>query len=357
MKAITVIPGKAGVSLSDLNDVQQQPNSVKVKTLYTGICGTDREITAGRLGITRPEAGNSLVLGHEAVGVIESASYKSDFSAGDIVVPMVRRPGGCVNCRDGRQDYCLDGDFNEAGIRGKNGFMREYFYEDPKFLIKVSNSANAAVCVMSEPTKNIMKILEAVVSVSKRPFWDLSGGLDGKGVWIFGTGAEGLLASAVFKNAGADTVLANRRSLVGAELAVSQKTGSKVFDSSKDDIDALINDINMDVVIDTVGVPKILEDCIPRLNRNGIVVLFGTGGQGVSSLLDGGAIIRLVDKNATIVGCEDGCHDNYVQAVKFIEEQHDHYGLDQIITGHYGNDQLDVLREKIAGEIKCVIDW
>ncbi len=356
MKAITVIPGKPGASLSDMPDVQAV-GLVRVRTLHTGICGTDREIVAGRLSIARPGNGNTLILGHEAVGMVEDAPASSGFSRGNVVVPMVRRPGGCVNCRNGRQDYCIDGDFVEAGIRGKDGFMRDYFYEKPEFLVKVGNPANARTCVLAEPTKNIMKILEAVTLSAKRAMWDISGGVKGKGTWIFGTGAEGLLSAAVLADAGASVTIVNRRDLTQAEKGIAGRIGARFFNSSSGEWDAALEANKMDMVIDAVGVPDIFTEVIPRLERNGIIVLFGTGGQGEVALFDGGKIIKLVDKNATVIGCEDGARSHYESAVAFIEKNRERYGLDSIITGHSSNQDLEVLGKKDAGEIKSIIDW
>ena len=71
-----------------------------------------------------PSGYNFLVVGHESMcKVIES---KSDyFKPGDIVVPIVRRPGDYPNCLIGRPDNCSDGNKHEAGITGLHGFMRE----------------------------------------------------------------------------------------------------------------------------------------------------------------------------------------------------------------------------------------
>ncbi|MDE1825126.1 MAG: alcohol dehydrogenase catalytic domain-containing protein [Candidatus Micrarchaeota archaeon] len=356
MKAIIVTPGKAGATLADIPDTPDT-GIVKVRTLHTGICGTDREIYAGKLGITRVEKGQTLVLGHEAIGVVESAPSKSGFELGQIVVPMVRRPGGCVNCLKGRQDYCTDGNFTEAGIRGKDGFMREHFYERPEFLIKVGDPSNASICTLTEPTKNIMKILEAINLVAKRSLSDLSNGMAGKNVWIFGTGAEGLLAAAVFKDAGANIMIVNRRPASNAERTIISGIGAGFFNSSTDDWTAALKSTPMEIALDMVGVPEIFEVAIKELSRNGIIVLFGTGGQGKSMQLDGSAIIHMVDKNATVVGCEDGARKHYEEAVEFLERCNAKYGLSNIITGHYTSSNLSVLEKKGGGEIKSVIDW
>lgn len=59
-------------------------------------------------------------------------------SKGELVVPLVRPPDGCVNCRNGQSDMCIEGSYRECGIRGDCGFLREYLSEAPGFLVGVS---------------------------------------------------------------------------------------------------------------------------------------------------------------------------------------------------------------------------
>ena len=67
MRAITTVPPGGGVKLSEVNE--EKGDGIRVRTFRTGICGTDKEIAAGKLSFARPEIGNSLIIGHEAVGV------------------------------------------------------------------------------------------------------------------------------------------------------------------------------------------------------------------------------------------------------------------------------------------------
>ena len=66
MRAITTVPPGGGVKLSEVSE--EKGEGIRVRTFRTGICGTDKEIAAGKLSFARPEIGNSLIIGHEADG-------------------------------------------------------------------------------------------------------------------------------------------------------------------------------------------------------------------------------------------------------------------------------------------------
>ena len=155
MKAGVVTPGLRGsASVVDMDVPALQRGEVLVRILEVGIDGTDLEISEGRYG-EAPPGQDSLVLGHEALGEVEEGEGMP-FQKGDLVVPLVRRPDGCANCRDGRSDMCTEGNYTECGIRGRHGFLREYVSEHPEFLVKVPESLRH-VAVLSEPMSIVAK--------------------------------------------------------------------------------------------------------------------------------------------------------------------------------------------------------
>ena len=352
VKGITVRPGLAGASLDDIGE-ESGNGRVLVKTLYTGVCGTDREIVAGKLSITRAERGDRLVLGHEALGSVMDPG-SSSFSKGDLVVPMVRRPGGCANCAAGRQDYCMDGNFTEAGIRGKDGFMRESFYEEERFLVKAGSGSAGIEKILTEPMKNVMKIRESIFGVIGRGLWD---SVKDKGAWIFGTGTEGLLIGSVLSSVGMRVMLVNRHGLPEIAQELARHIGAEFFNSASGDWASGENAVPMDMVVDAAGAPSILLDAVRNIRHTGVIVLFGTGGAGIEEKLNGGTILNMVDKNLTVIGCEDGAREHYEQAVDFISENGEKYGLGKLITGIFPPEDASVLSAKQVGEIKSVIKW
>ncbi len=352
VKGIVVRPGLAGASFDDIEE-ESSNGRVLVKTLYTGVCGTDREIVAGKLSMTRAERGSRLVLGHEALGKVVDPG-NSSFSKDDIVVPMVRRPGGCANCAAGRQDYCTDGDFTEAGIRGKDGFMRESFYEEERFLVKAGTGEAGIEKVLAEPMKNVMKIRESIFGVIGRGLWD---SVKGKGAWIFGTGTEGLLIGSVMSSLGMNVMLVNRHGLPEIQQALAASIGAEFFNSSSGNWASGEKKVPMDMVVDAAGAPSIMLDAVRNIRHTGVIVLFGTGGTGMEGKLLGDTIISLVDKNLTVIGCEDGAREHYEQAVDFISENGAKYRLGKLVTGIFQPEDTTVLSAKQQGEVKSVIKW
>jgi threonine dehydrogenase-like Zn-dependent dehydrogenase len=92
MRALTVKPGySTSARLDEVPVPSHDHGSVLVRTLAVGICGTDVEIIRGDYGWA-PPGNDRLILGHESIGQVEDAPAGFGFSAGDLVVGIVRRP-------------------------------------------------------------------------------------------------------------------------------------------------------------------------------------------------------------------------------------------------------------------------
>src|SRR4029453_9463710 len=136
MRAVAVVPGNKD-SLHVRLDAPEPvpgPGEALVGVVEAGVCGTDMEIHQGLYG--EPPAGSPfLILGHENLGVVETAPAGSIVAAGDLVVSTVRRPcpERCRPCATDQNDMCLTGNFKERGIKGLHGFMSERYAEDPHY--------------------------------------------------------------------------------------------------------------------------------------------------------------------------------------------------------------------------------
>ncbi|MGC8644847.1 MAG: alcohol dehydrogenase catalytic domain-containing protein [Thermoplasmata archaeon] len=354
MRALVTVPPAGGIRLVDLP--RERGEGILVKTQFTGICGTDKELVLGKLRFARPQEGNTLVLGHEAVGKVIDPGTSSILKRGDVVVPMVRRPGGCRMCKMGRQDYCEDGDFVEAGIRGKNGFMRDEFLEDENFLIRVEEGSMERLAVLTEPLKNAMKIREVFRFMASRIPWNCDDStLRCKNLYVFGTGTEGLLISTVFRNMGMNVIAVNRHPLDENVASFLDHNGIGFLDTSKETLESRVRIERMDAAIDAVGAMDILKGISDNINNNGIVILFGTNGQMPSSLYD--VLEGIVDKNVIMAGSVDGARIHYHEAVEFIERYGKETSLERMITGVYEPEETGIFTEKEKGEIKKVIKW
>src|SRR5207302_9478237 len=121
-----------------------------MRVLEVGIDGTDAEINQGLYGEPPPGA-NFLVIGHEALSLVEGVGDGvSGFEPGDLVVSTVRRPDDCPNCQAGESDMCLFGRYTERGIKGAHGYMGEYYSESPALMAKIP-AAPRSFAVLVEP--------------------------------------------------------------------------------------------------------------------------------------------------------------------------------------------------------------
>jgi threonine dehydrogenase-like Zn-dependent dehydrogenase len=205
IRALTVQPGHTGSARLDvLDDPRPDDRECIVETMLVGVCGTDREIAGGGYGAA-PEGEDRLVIGHEAVGRIVHAPPERDLAAGDVVVPIVRRPDPvpCSSCAAGEWDMCQNGRYTEHGIRGAHGFARDRFALDPDFAVVVPASLGE-LAVLVEPASIVAKAWEQIERIGSRAHWDP------QRVLVTGAGPVGLLAALMARQRGFETHVLDR---------------------------------------------------------------------------------------------------------------------------------------------------
>ena len=92
MKAIAAFPAERQVRrVNHAAPAEPRGEQVRVRTLEVGVCGTDGELCAFHFGHPPPRE-PYLVLGHEALGVVEAVGPEvTSLVVGELVVPSVRR--------------------------------------------------------------------------------------------------------------------------------------------------------------------------------------------------------------------------------------------------------------------------
>ncbi len=357
MRAISIRVGAPGASLVQVPEPRRRGGEVLLRTLYTGICGTDRGLVRNQLPFARPPPGSeSLIIGHEALARVEDVDSGAKIRKGTLVVPMVRRPGKCLNCLIGRQDNCSDGDFVEAGIRGLDGFMRDYFTDDPTYLVRVEDESLGMLAVLTEPLKNIVKAYEVYDLVSRRALTNCrDGSRSCLTVTIAGAGPIGMLFAMIFVSNGMDVKMFSRHDPEGFLSETASKIGAEYF--LREDRSKPIP--QSDVFVDTTGNPGVVVDGVRALRPNGVAILFGTDPSG-SEPVSGQDIIDVVEKNVTIIGTVDGAKEHYIKALSYLSSWKNSYPgvLESMITAVVPPEEaIPILMEKPAGEIKSVIRW
>ncbi|HJZ92034.1 MAG TPA: glucose 1-dehydrogenase [Gemmataceae bacterium] len=206
MKAVAVLPGKPNsVHLRDIPAprLTDQPHphvvqipegrGVLVKVLQIGVDATDREINEALYG-NPPPGGEHLVIGHESFGqVLEVGDRVTEVKPGDFVSCTVRRPGGSLYDRIGRNDLTSEEVYYERGINLCHGYLTETFVDDAEYIVKVPPVLKH-LGVLAEPASVCAKAIEqAFLAQQRLQVWNP------KRAFVFGAGQIGLLATMMLR--------------------------------------------------------------------------------------------------------------------------------------------------------------
>jgi aldose 1-dehydrogenase [NAD(P)+] len=358
MKAIVVTPGRPGAQIKEVKD--EGKGKVRLRILENGICGTDREIVSGKiLTLTPPPGKKELILGHEALAVVEE-DYEG-LKKGDIVMPVNRRPctKGDLNCLIGRPDYCETGEFLEAGIKGMDGFMREYWYDDPRYLVKVP-PAIRDIAIMAQPLSDIEKSVEDILFVQRRLVWTCEDGTYScRKAAVLGTGPIGILFSLLLKTYGFDVWAVNRREPKERESTIFEAADINFYNSSK----GMSGLGKVDLFIDATGSSvDIIKEGLSSLKNDGVLGLFGFPRAGQLTL-DFEEVQRFQHAANLAIGLVNGQKPHFQRALVHLAAWKSMWPAvtKNLITKEIRIDEerevLDALNQKIPGEIKVKITW
>jgi len=242
------------------------PHDVQIDILYCGVCHSD-------LHQIRDEWGGSIfpmVPGHEIVGrVSQVGDHVKKYKTGDLVGVgcLVDSCRSCDNCKEGLEQYCLNG-----GSYTYNGYEQDrktptyggyskliVTHED--FVLKVSEKL---------PLANVAPLLCAgITTYSPLRHWKV-----GKGhrVAVLGLGGLGHMAVKFAVSFGAEvTVLSTSAS----KKADAEKLGAHKFVVTSDpaSVDAVKG--YFDFIIDTVSAPHDYNLYLTLLRTNGVQICVG----------------------------------------------------------------------------------
>ena len=368
MKAVAVAPNQKELRLVD-HPLPQVSNDkeIKVKTLDVGICGTDREICTFVYG-EPPQGDDHLVLGHESLGrVVEVGDAVSRFKVGDLVVPSVRRPCAdprCKPCCNDKQDYCINGQFTERGIKQVHGFMTEFYVDDEKYFTYVPDDLRD-LAVMAEPLTIAEKGLAQAYAVQKRLPWACTdeGQPPGKGLRavVLGAGPIGILGAMKCVIEGFDTYVYSRSKSPNPKAELVEQIGAKYF--SKYDISPqeLAEEVgNIDLIYEAVGGSEFAFDVLQVLGTNGVFVFTGIPAPETRLEIDSDILMRrIVLENLAIVGTVNADRKAFEDAIADLGEFKKRWPetIKKVISGRYDiSDHQELLVGKSKG-IKNVITF
>ncbi len=263
MKALVKAESKPGLWLKDVPEPEMGINDVKIRVLYTGICGTDLHIYEWDAWASKTIP-QGLVIGHEFVGeVVAIGSNVLDVQVGQLVSGEGHVVcGRCRNCLAGRRHLCA---FTKGVGVNRDGAFAEFV------VLPMSNIWHHAPGIAPEVASIFDPFGNAVHTALAFPVL-------GEDVLVTGAGPIGIMAAAVAKHAGARHVVISdpnpyRRELaekLGVTMAVNPRETTLAEVQTK-----LHMSEGFDVGLEMSGNPGAFRDMIDNMSHGGKISMLG----------------------------------------------------------------------------------
>jgi 2-desacetyl-2-hydroxyethyl bacteriochlorophyllide A dehydrogenase len=266
MRRVVVYPGRIAVEAADIP--APGPGEALVKTLVTGVCGSDLHAAHGR----HPFVALPYRPGHEVVGIIETAGAAvENRTPGQRVIVEPDLPcWTCKMCASGRENLCENLQFFGCGY-GQGG-MADYFTLPANRLHPVPDALDDLTAALIEPLSTPVHAVR------------LAGDVAGRAVAVLGAGTIGLLTLAVLRAHGAGKVVTtdplpakrDRAAALGADLTIDATTPDVAGQVRK----ALGG--SADIVFDCVAIQSSVDQAIAMADKGGTVVVVGVPARAVT---------------------------------------------------------------------------
>ena len=219
-----------------------------IRVLKSGICNTDLEIVRGY-------AGFSGTIGHEFVGIVESAPGAPDLVNKRVVGEINVGCGSCELCVAGDSRHCPSR--TVLGIKGRDGAHAEFLTLPVRNLVEVPDSVSTDSAVFAEPLAAAYGMFERA---EVRPDTNVA---------VIGDGKLGLLCAMTMR------LTSDRVSLIGkhrAKMAIVEKLGVEgVLAGQIKELAA-----SFDIVVEASGSESGVASAMDLVRPRGVIILKST---------------------------------------------------------------------------------
>jgi alcohol dehydrogenase len=346
---VLTAPGKIEMQEFNLPEVGDEDGIVKMELI--GVCGSDPSIYSGKSrGSERPYP---IILGHEIVGRVDkmgvSARKRHGVEEGDrVVVEYAFGCGTCKACLAGRYTVCKNFYTYGSGVSCKEpphlfGAYADYLYVHPRAMVhKINDSIPPEVGVL----------ICAVIGNSVRWLRQIGGVSIGQSVVIIGPGQQGLSATAVAKESGAEPIFVLGLSRDKERLEMARRFGADVIiDVEKEAPERIISKATAgemaSLVMDVTGHPSGASTAISVAGTGASIVLPGIYGSNteVPLLLD-----NVVRKEMRLLGVYSQDFKAVEPAIKLAARNK--YPFADLITHRFPLEAAEHAIKIVAGEIE-----
>ncbi len=320
MKALKVTgPGK--IELCDIEIPKLQDNQVLIKVEYSAMCSSDVKLIQGNYdGLVYP-----CVPGHEWSGVVTETREDNKHLLGKKVVADILFPClQCEPCRMGKRNLCTN--LKEIGISMQGGFA-EYVAVDAKNVISISDSISLKHACIIEPLAVVYNAIQRVGGIKPA-----------QKVIVFGSGAVGLLVTALAKLMGATHI--TNVDYIESRLEVAKELGAtKTFNlRERDIIEAYQKDeiAQGDVVFDVTGEAEAFNMALELVKPGGRIGYIGYSAYDTAEVKPSNIMLKAVDIYGVLSPTE-----TWLQAIEIVEKEL--IDIDKIITHEYKLEEYEIL--------------
>lgn len=267
IRAAVVEEANAPFVLKKVELDDPRPDEILVEIKGVGICHTDLVAQAGYFSLELPA-----VFGHEGAGIVAAVGANvAKVAVGDRVVLSFQSCGTCACCARNEPAYCADmTPLNSSGKRPDGtktmGAISGSFFNQSSFASHALVNERNIVKVPNDVPLEVAGILGCGVQTGAGAVLRSLNCAAGSTIVVYGVGAVGLAAVMGAKLRGLSTIIAvdlhgARRDMaieLGATHAIDPADGSLSEAISK------ICPMGVDAVLDTTGIPSVV-DTIPAI--------------------------------------------------------------------------------------------
>ncbi|WP_067650376.1 NAD(P)-dependent alcohol dehydrogenase [Nocardia harenae] len=313
MQAQAALLTEAGsdFTLAEIEVDDPHPGEVLVRIEAVGICHTDLAARDGVLPLEFPG-----VAGHEGAGtVLAVGTGVTKVAAGDKVGITFNSCGECATCTTGRQSYCENfTEFNYGGTRrdGSKPLRRD---GSPIGGMFFGQSSFARVALAGE--RNVVKIDADIPFALLAPLGcGVQTGVGavtrslraekGSAIVIAGGGSVGLSAAIGAVIAGCATIVVVEPTPARRDLAL-ELGATHVVDPAAGDVTGQVRAIvpeGVDYILDTTGIPAVIDALIGAARVRATVGLIGVPGDPAAAVQLN--IIATLTLGLTVTGIIEG---------------------------------------------------
>jgi 2-desacetyl-2-hydroxyethyl bacteriochlorophyllide A dehydrogenase len=317
-----IVPEPGAVRLEQVATPSPGPGEALVRTVVSGVCGSDTHATHGR----HPFISLPYAPGHEVVGVLESVPEGSDFAVGQrVVVEPTLVCGECKQCRLGRENLCERLRF--FGCVHDRGGMADYFTIATGRLHAIPEDFSDEQGALVEPLATPVH----AVRLAGYPEKDLNG----KTVAILGAGTIGLLVLTAAKFRGARRIVVTDL-LEGKRERALRLGADAVVDAGLPDVAEQVRKEfgeSADVVFDCVAIQSTTNQAIDMALKGGTVVVVGVPTGDVTVPLP---IVQ--DRQVRIQGSATYLPEDFRDAIEILSSGQ--LDATQVVTATYPLDEI-----------------